>query len=117
MAYDEDLANRIREALSDVRDTGEIAMFGGLCFTVGGHMAVGIVGDELMVRVGPDGYPAALARPHAREMTFTGRSMKGFVFIEKAGLRTQPMLSSWVDPAVEFVRTLPPKKPKKTRTH
>lgn len=114
MAYDEDLAGRVREALAGVRDVGEIKMFGGLCFTVAGHMAVGVTGDELMVRVGPDAHATALARPHAREMTFTGKSMNGFVFVAPEGLSGKA-LSSWVDPAVAFVRGLPPKKPKKRR--
>jgi len=115
MTYDEDLAGRIREVLGRERGVGEIKMFGGLCFTVDGHMAAGIVGDELMARVGPDAWDAALTRTHAREMNFTGRSMKGFVFVEAAGLRTQKSLASWIEPAVAFVRTLPPKKPKPRR--
>lgn len=77
-------------------------------------MAVGITGEELMVRVGADQHADALARPHAREMTFTGRSMNGFVFVAREGLGGKA-LSSWVDPAVEFVRGLPPKKPTKKR--
>src|SRR6266852_2671336 len=81
-AYSEALANRIREALARERGVDEIKMMGGLCFMIGGHMALGIVGTELMIRVGPDGYERALARVHAREMDFTGRSMKGFVFVE-----------------------------------
>lgn len=112
MAYDEGLADRIREVLARERGVGEIKMFGGLCFTVDGHMAAGIVGEELMARIGPDGWDKALARPGAREMNFTGKSMKGFVFVEPSGIKTQKMLASWIDPAVTFVRTLPPKKPK-----
>ena len=61
MAFDETLADRIREGLASRRDVREVKMMGGLCFMVGGHMAIGIVGDELMVRVGPDGYERALA--------------------------------------------------------
>lgn len=114
MAYDEDLAGRVREALSGVRDVGEIKMFGGLCFTVAGHMAVGVTGEELMVRVGSDAHADALSRPYAREMTFTGKSMNGFVFVSPGGLRGAA-LASWVDSAVAFVKALPPKTPKKKR--
>ena len=106
MAYSEALAKRVREALARERGVREIKMFGGLTFMVRGHMAVGIVGEELMVRVGPDGYRLALARAHAREMDFTGRSIKGFVFVEPAGIRTKRSLASWVALALAFAKTL-----------
>ena len=106
MAYSEALANRVREALAREKGIDEVKMFGGLSFMVGGHMALGIVGDQLMVRVGPGGYQRALGRVHAREMDFTGRSIRGFVFIEPAGIRTKRSLASWVAPAVAFARSL-----------
>jgi len=106
MAYSEALAKRVREALARERGVREIKMFGGLSFMVRGHMAVGIVGEDLMVRVGPDGYRPALARAHAREMDFTGRSIKGFVFVEPAGIRTKRSLASWVALALAFAKTL-----------
>lgn len=109
MAFDETLADRIREGLALRRDVREVKMMGGLCFMVGGHMAIGIVGDELMVRVGPDGYGRALTRAHAREMDFTGRPTKGFVFVDPAGIRTRRSLESWVAQAVAFATSLPPK--------
>jgi TfoX-like protein len=109
MAFDETLADRIREGLAHRRDVREVKMMGGLCFMVGGHMAIGIVGDELMVRVGPDGYERALARKHAREMNFTGRPTNGFVFVDPAGIRTKRSLESWVAPAAAFAKSLPPK--------
>ena len=84
-------------------------MMGGLCFMVGGHMAVGIVGDTLMVRVGPDGYERALARKHAREMDFTGRPTEGFVFVDAAGIKTRRSLGSWVALGTAFASGLPPK--------
>lgn len=110
MAYDETLAERIREALAGEKGVDEIKMMGGLCFMVGGHMALGIVGEELMVRVGPEGYERALRRVHAREMDFTGRSLKGFVFVAPAGIRTKRSLESWIAPATAFARSLPPKR-------
>ena len=86
MAFDEGLAERVREALRDRRDLTEKKMFGGLCFLLGGNMCCGIVGDELMLRVGPEQYEPVLARPHAREMDFTGRALRGMVYVGSAGL-------------------------------
>jgi len=105
MAYSEALANRVREALARKKGVEEKRMMGGLGFMIGGHMALGIVGDQLMVRVGPDAYQRALRRVHAREMDFTGRSIKGFVFVEPAGTRTKRSLASWVAPAVAFAKS------------
>ena len=105
MAYSEALAKRVREALAGERGVREIKMFGGLTFMVRGYMALGIVGEDLMVRVGPDGYHRALTRVHAREMDFTGRSIKGFVFVEPAGIRTKRSLASWVGLAVAFAKS------------
>jgi len=107
VAYDEALARRISEALAGEGQVDEVRMFGGLSFMIGGHMALGIVGNELMVRVGPDGYERAFRRVHAREMDFTGRSIKGFVFVEPTGIRTKRSLASWVVPAVAFAKSLP----------
>jgi TfoX/Sxy family transcriptional regulator of competence genes len=78
MAYNEQLAERLRAAVADLGvAVSERKMFGGLAFMLNGHMFTGIVGDDLMVRLGPDGADAALSRPHVREMDFTGRPMKG----------------------------------------
>lgn len=109
MAYDEKLAERVRASLAERGDVAERKMFGGLCFLVGGNMAVGIVGSELMVRVGPEAYPSALAKPHAREMDFTGRPMRGMVYVEVAGLRSRRQLETWVGRGVAFASALPRK--------
>lgn len=109
MAYDEDLANRIREQLADQQDVTEKAMFGGLAFLLAGNMAVGISGDELMVRVGGEGHEEALARPHARIFDMTGRPMKGWVLVAAEGVATTPELRDWVERGVAFARSLPPK--------
>ncbi len=85
-------------------------MFGGVCFTLRGHMCCGVVGDELVVRVGPAAYAAALARPHARAMDFTGRPLKGYVFVARAGHRSDRDLGAWLRRAVELVESLPAKK-------
>jgi hypothetical protein len=115
MAYNEALANRIREALAREKGVDETKMMGGLGFMIGGHMALGIVGEELMVHVGPAGYRRALARVHAREMDFTGRSIKGFVFVEPAGIRTKRSLASWVAVAAAFAKSLPRSRPRRRR--
>lgn len=83
--YDEGLAERIRQTLAASAFT-EQKMFGGLCFLIGGHMACGVMGGDLLVRTGPAANQEALARPFARPMDFTGRVMKGFVIVEGAGL-------------------------------
>ncbi len=108
MAYDEVLADRVRDLLVGTGDLTERKMFGGLAFMLGGHMVCGIVGDELMLRLGAEGAGRALERPHVRPMDFTGRPMAGMVFVAAAGLRGAA-LRRWVDRAAAFVRTLPPK--------
>jgi TfoX/Sxy family transcriptional regulator of competence genes len=109
MAYDEGLAQRIREYLSDATAVEEKRMFGGLCFMVSGHMCCGIVDDTLMARVGPDNYDASLAEPHVREMDFTGKPMKGMIYVTPTGIADDDELGRWVDTCVAFVRSLPPK--------
>lgn len=109
MAYDEGLAHRVREALSDRPDLSERKMFGGLCFMLGGNMCCGIVGDELMLRTGPDAYASALAGDHAREMDFTGRALKGMVYVGIDGLSEDDQLAEWLRIAVDYAASLPSK--------
>jgi TfoX N-terminal domain len=109
MAYDEDLAERVRVALGSVPDVTEIAMFGGLCYTVAGNMAVGVNGEDLMVRMAPDDADAALDEPGARPMDFTNRPMRGFLFVGPAGTGTDRALKVWVDRGVGYAASLPPK--------
>ena len=87
----------------------EKKMFGGLSFLLGGHMCVGIVGDELMVRVGADAHADALEQLHARPMDFTGRPMKGFVYVAAEGFESDADLREWIGRGVQFARDLPPK--------
>jgi hypothetical protein len=108
MAYDATLADRLKKALSDFSGVTERRMFGGLAFMLEGHMCCGVVGDEVVVRVGPDAYSSALARPHAREMDFTGKPLKGFVYVGPQGVATDVDLRAWIARAVQFVRSLPP---------
>jgi TfoX/Sxy family transcriptional regulator of competence genes len=109
VAYDEALADRIRQRLEPVPGVTERKMFGGLAFMVAGNMALGPVGEHLLVRVGPEGYEAALARPEAAEMSFTGRTMRGFVQVAAADLTDDALLDEWVERGVEFALSLPPK--------
>ena len=112
MAYDEKLAERVRGLLDDRSDYSERKMFGGLCFMIKGHMTAGVVKDELLLRVGPDRFEKVLSRKHARPMDFTGRPMKGMVYVGTDGLETKKQLQSWLAPALDFVEELPAKKPK-----
>lgn len=109
MAYDEGLAQRIRETLSGRDDVVEKKMFGGLCFMVRGHMACGIVKDEIMVRVGKARYEDSLAQPHAREMDFTGRALKGMVYVSPEGVESDADLAEWVGRGTANAESLPPK--------
>lgn len=109
MAYDEGLAERLRDAFTTRTDVIEKKMFGGIAFMVSGHMCCGVTGDDLMVRVGPEQHADALLLPHARPMDFTGRAMKGFVYVEPNGLDSDENLEAWVNRGLNFVTTLPPK--------
>lgn len=110
MAYDEGLAERVRDVVGDDPGIEERKMFGGLAVLLHGHMACGVLGDELMVRVGPEAWEAALAQPHAREMDFTGRSMKGMVYVGGAGIAEDDDLAAWVERGLAFAGSLPPKR-------
>ena len=109
MAYDEELAERVRQALGGQDGVVEKKMFGGLAFMLHGNMSVGVEKDRLTVRVGAERYQEALARPHARPMDFTGRPMKGFVYVPPEALQTDAALQEWVQMGVEFALTLPRK--------
>ncbi|MCA9810737.1 MAG: TfoX/Sxy family protein [Candidatus Dadabacteria bacterium] len=109
MAYDETLAGRLRDALRGAGAVSEKKMFGGIAFMLNGNMCCGVINDLLMARVGPGAYSGALERPHARPMDFTKRPMKGYVYVEPGGLRSDEELREWVCRCVEFVRTLPEK--------
>jgi TfoX/Sxy family transcriptional regulator of competence genes len=107
MAFDPELADRVRESLAPRTEFSERKMFGGLAFMVGGHMTCGVLGDDLVLRLGPDGADDALERPDVRPMDFTGRRMNGYVYV--AAVATDAELGDWLDRALAFVATLPPK--------
>ena len=115
MAYNEKLANRVRAVIGGVPGVAETKMFGGICFTVNGYMACGVQGSDLMARVGPENYAQALSRAYVRQMDFTGRPLKGYVYVAESGHRRRPQLEKWVGLAVEFVQTLPPKEKKRKK--
>jgi len=111
MAFDEALAARIRRALAGDPDVTEKKMFGGIAFLRRGHMFAGVAGTSLMARVGRELHADSLARPHARPMDFTGKPMRGYVFVDAPGLATDEALRFWLSRAGEFVATLPAKPP------
>jgi TfoX/Sxy family transcriptional regulator of competence genes len=109
MAYDRDLAERVREILIEQGDLDERAMFGGIAFMVKGYMCCGVLNDDLVLRLGTEGASEALNEPHVRPMDFTGRPMKGYVFVAPDGIPTESVLRRRVRSAIEFVDTLPPR--------
>ena len=110
VAYDEDLADRIRELLVAEPGIVEQRMFGGLAFLVGGHLAVAASGQGgLMVRVDPDETDALLAEEHARPFEMRGRAMAGWLRVDDDGVRTKRQLEPWVRRGVTYARSLPPK--------
>ena len=110
MAYDEGLAQRIREILTE-QDLAPVErnMFGGLSFMLHGNFACGLTKENLVVRVGPERYAEALADPQGREMDFTGRPMKGWVYVDPDGYETDEDLAAWVQQGIDFALSLPPK--------
>lgn len=115
MAYNQDLAARIRRLTVDRKDISEISMFGGLAFMVRSNMFCGVINDDLMVRVGPDEHNAALAKPGARPMDFPGRPSRGMVFVGPQGYQDDASLTGWVNESYAFAGALPEKKPRKPR--
>ncbi len=109
MAYDEGLAQRLREQLSEVGDLTEKKMFGGLAFLERGNMLVGVIGEKLIARVGPEATDASLARPGARVFDFSGRPMKGWITVGGPPLGEDDILAQWIAVAREYVATLPAK--------
>jgi TfoX/Sxy family transcriptional regulator of competence genes len=110
MAYDEDLANRLRELLADHEGVTEKKMFGGLAFLLHGHMSVSASGQGgLLARVDPAETEAMLKKPHVSLMAMRGRTMDGWLRVAPEGVKTKRQLEPWVKRSVGFVETLPPK--------
>ena len=109
MAYSEELAVRVREAIKGREGITEKKMFGGIGFMLNGNMCCGVANDDLVVRVGADQHEARLTEPHVRPMDFTGRPMKGFVYISPEGIKDDDALKKWLDRGVSFALSLPKK--------
>lgn len=114
MAFDETLAGRVRGVLARRRGVSEKKMFGGLAFLHEGRMFCGVIGGDLVVRVGPEAWGEALGRRHVRPMDLTGRPLTGYVYVAPAGVRTAVSLRSWVDRGLGFSRTLDGTRPRKS---
>jgi TfoX/Sxy family transcriptional regulator of competence genes len=109
MAYDEALADRVRDLLADRGELREQKMFGGLCWMLNGNMACGVLGEDLIVRVGAEAGDAALSDPNARPFDFSGRPMKGSVYVAPSGTESNEDLASWVDAGAGYALSLPAK--------
>ena len=109
MPYDEQLAERVFKLLAGRSGIMPRKMFGGLAFMLNGNMALGVEKDRLMVRLGPDLYEGALARPHCHPLDFTGRPMRGSVIVEPEGIATDRDLEEWVQLGLAFAGSLPAK--------
>jgi hypothetical protein len=109
MAFDEDLAARVRERLARTWGVDERRMFGGICFLLGGHVLVGVWEDALLARLGRDEAEAALREPHVGVFDITGRPMAGWVLVAPEGVEEDEQLGNWIDRARAFVETLPAK--------
>jgi TfoX/Sxy family transcriptional regulator of competence genes len=112
VAVDEKLLSRVRTALRARRGVAERRMFGGVAFMLRGHMCCGILGATLMVRLDPEQARALLAPPHVRPMDFTGRPMRGFLYVDGPAIRAAGSLKKWVDRAVAHAAALPAKRKK-----
>ena len=109
MAYSEKLAERTRQILEHTEGVTERKMFGGIAFMLHGNMSCGVLGDELMLRLGPERTKKALKERNTREMDFTGKVIKSMLFVEPSGIRTKASLMKWVGRAIDFAAELPPK--------
>ena len=115
MAYDERLATRVRAVLKGHPALVEKPMFGGLAYLSNGKMFAGILNKDLVMRVGPKENDAALKEPHTRPMDFTGRPMKGYIYVGPDGTKTAAQLRKWLARGQTFVSSLPPAKRKAAR--
>lgn len=115
MAFDADLLDRVRRALAREPGVAERRMFGGVCFTVNGNMACGVQKTDLVVRVGPDAHADALRERFVRPMDFTGRPMKGYVYVAREGLADPRSLRKWIQRGVRVAGSLPRRSKSTTR--
>lgn len=109
MAYSDELACRVRDVLAERVSLDERKMFGGLAFMHRRHMFAGVLGERLVVRIGPEAGERALEHAYVTPMDFTGRPLKGYVYVGAPGLKHADDIRRWINQAVEFVESLPPK--------
>ena len=109
VAYDEGLADRVREQIGEDLSLSERRMFGGLAFMASGNMCFAVSGDGLLVRVGPEEYETLLTLPFVSEMDLTGRPLRGLVIVDGEGLAEDGALRGWLDRGIAFTDSLPPK--------
>jgi len=107
MAFDEGLAHRIREGLAKHRAVSEKRMFGGVAFLLNGNMCVGVLRDEMIVRLHPEHMNLALQQAHTRAFDITGRPMKGWILVGSAGIEEDEILAKWLQVATEYAGSLP----------
>jgi TfoX/Sxy family transcriptional regulator of competence genes len=107
VAYNEELAERVREALADRTDVEEKKMFGGLTFMVAGQMCCGVLKNDLIVRIEPTAFEALVAQPHVRPFDFSGRPMQGMVYVENSALADPEVLRTWVQRGTAYVTAHP----------
>jgi TfoX/Sxy family transcriptional regulator of competence genes len=117
VAYDQHLAERVRARLHRTPGIVELRMFGGWGATLHGNMAVGVLGTDLIVRVGPDRYEQMLSKPGVRPFDYTGRPMTGWVYVGGGSVRSGRALNAWVDRGVSYAASLPPKQPPRRVTN
>jgi TfoX/Sxy family transcriptional regulator of competence genes len=113
MAFNENLSSRIREAIAHLPKVEEKYMFGGVCYMVDGKMCIGVVKDEMMCRIDPGIYEEALKKKGCREMVFTGKPMKGYVFVSEEGVRSKKEFEYWIDLCLDFNKKAKASKKKK----
>ena len=111
MAYDENLAERIRAKLKCTRGLSEKKMFGGVGFMINGNMACGVIKQDMVVRLNGDEAEAALQRAHVKVFDMTGKPMKGWILVEPQGVASDKALQAWINQSTAFARSLPPKQP------
>jgi hypothetical protein len=109
VAYDEQLADRVRDVLGDRKGLSERKMFGGIGFMIDGNVACGVIEEDLIVRLDPDDAEKALEEDHVRIFDFTGRPMKGWIFVGPGATGSDEGLASWVEAGADHAATLPPK--------
>jgi TfoX/Sxy family transcriptional regulator of competence genes len=109
VAYDEELAERVREGLAGRKGVTEQKMFGGIGFMLGGNMCLGVYGSDLIVRPGPEQFDSAIKRPHARQMTMGKMTAKGMLFVAAAGVKSRKDLDGWIKMGADHATSLPAK--------